>query len=200
METVYFVCAVAGGSILVLQVILIVIGGHFDSGDVDGHVDVGGGGGDLHHDVPAHDGAHDAQQVAFLKVLTFKTLVAFLTFFGLAGLACGTAGFNIAPTFFVAVGAGTLALYLVAYLMSALYRLQSEGNVDLANAVGQKGKAYLRIPAQSSGSGKVTLVIQGRSMECRAMTPGPEIPTGAEVRVVGIVDDGTLEVVPAEKE
>lgn len=203
MESVYMICAVVGGTILVIQTILLIAGGTTDT-DVDADGDVGSV--DLHHDLPGHgdvsdhDATHDAHQAAFFKVLSFKTLVAFLTFFGLGGLAFDKAGFTPTPTLLLALGAGCVALYIVAYLMSGLFRLQSQGNVSLQNAVGQVGKVYLRIPGQGAGLGKVTVVIQSRSLECKARTSGPEIPTGSEVRIVGMAESDTLEVLPMEKE
>ena len=95
--------------------------------------------------------------------------------------------------------AGALALYLVAYLMGALSGLQSKGNLDFKNAVGERGRVYLRVPGSNSGLGKITLALQGRSVECKAVTRGPEIPTGADVRVVSVTAD-TLEVEPVGKE
>ncbi len=208
MESLYLVCAVAGGTILVVQTILLMIGGASDSAD-DGHFDVGHdvAGHDVPHDAGAgagheHDAsaASDAHEAAYLKVLSFKTLVAFVTFFGLSGLACRRAGMDHLPTLFVAFAAGAVALYLVAYLMTSLSRLQSRGNVSLSNAVGAIGKVYLRVPGERSGTGKVHVVVQGRLVECRAITAGPEIPTGAQARVVSVVDSNTLEVAPVGKE
>ena len=220
METVYVVCAVAGGSVLVLQTIFLLIGGDTSSADAHGGLDVHDVGLDGHdvgvdaHDVGVdHDvgGAHDAAgghevghadaiQAAYLKVLSVKTLVAFFTFFGLAGLASLNAGLTPVPAFLVALGAGLVALYIVAYLMSLLSRLQCRGNVNIANAVGTVGRVYLHIPGNRSGEGKVTVTIQGRSLEYRALTAGDEIPTGAEVKVIGTVGSSTLEVVLSGKE
>ena len=210
METLYMVCAVAGGTVLVIQTVLTVLGGSTDAdvGDVGGDLDVGGhggvgghgdpaGGGSAHHEFSAQDMAvHDAHQATYLKVLTFQTLVAFVTFFGLAGLAALKGGLGFIPSIAIAAAAGSLALYLVAYLMSALSHLQSRGNVNLQNAVGHAGKVYLRIPAERSGEGKVNLVIQGRLLECKATTAGPEIPTGVEVQVVGLLGPNTVDVRP----
>ena len=206
METVYLISAVTGGTILIIQTILLLMGGG-DGSDVDSDGALDGAdvhdvdmhGGDVHdiHDQPGHG---DAYQATFLKVLSFKTLVAFFTFFGLGGLACQKAEFSWLPTLLIALGAGSVALYLVAYLMSLLYRLQSRGNLNLANAVGQIGKVYLRIPPERSGTGKVNVVDQGRLVECKATTSGPEIPTGTEVRVVARAGPNMLEVLPVGKE
>ena len=99
-------------------------------------------------------------------------------------------------TLIVSVGAGLTAVYVVAWMMSSLAKLQSRGNLDLQNAVGSTAKVYLRIPAAKSGVGKVSLAMQGRRVECKAVTEGAEIATGTQVRVVGLSGTDTLEVGP----
>jgi hypothetical protein len=189
MQTLYFYCAVVGGVILVLQTVLMIFAG--TDTDVDTHVDVDG-------DVDVHDvdhGGHvgDAGD-SFMKVLSFKTIVAFLTFFGLTGLACLEAGVDSTWTFIGSVGAGLAALYIVAWLMALLWKLRSEGNEDLRNAIGTKGKVYLRIPGNEEGIGKVTITVQGRQITRKAVTSGTEIPTGTMVNVVDLIGDTTLKV------
>jgi hypothetical protein len=75
--------------------------------------------------------------------------------------------------------------------------LRAEGTVHIDRAVGQNGSVYLTIPAARGGVGKVLVPVQNRTMEYKAVTPDAELPTGANVVVVGIVDSETVEVVPA---
>jgi len=180
----YLVCAVVGGTILVLQTLLMALGfGHADH--------------DFGHDF-GHDGAgatgHESNDSFFLKWLSLKTIVACLTFFGLAGLACGQAGMSPIPGLLVAVLAGTAAIVVVGLLMASLSKLQSEGTLDLQKALGLPATVYLRVPMGRTGRGKVTLETQGRLVEVEAVTAGPEIPTGAMVRVVAVVSGDVLEV------
>ena len=188
MGTLYFYCAVVGGVILVLQTVLMIFAGA--DTDIDTDVDV-----DVDADLDLHDADHvgDAGD-AFAKVLSFKTIVAFLTFFGLTGLACLEAGVDSTWTFIASVGAGLTALYIVAWLMAMLWKLRSEGNEDLRNAIGTKGKVYLRVPGNQQGIGKVTVTVQGRLITRKAVTTGSEIPTGAVVDVVALSGDDTLKV------
>jgi hypothetical protein len=197
LNNLYVLCATIGGTILVLQTVLLALGagGHGD-GDVGagGAHDFHGDHADSSHD---HDDHHHGD--SFLRLLSFKTLVAFVTFFGLAGLATTRSGFEPVPALAIAICAGGVALYLVAYLMATMSRLQSKGNLDIQNAVGQSGKVYLRVPGERAGQGKILLAMQGRKVELKAVTPGPEIPSGAEVRVVGTSAAGAVEVLPAER-
>lgn len=184
METLYFYCAVTGGAILVLQVLLLLLG----AGDHDTSFDG--------HDVDDPSAAGDA----FFKVLSFKTVVAFLTFFGLSGLASLQAGLGRVPTLMISFAAGSVALYLVAWMMAGLARLQSSGNVDLQNAVGLAAKVYLTVPGGHAGRGKVTVLVQGRTVEAKAVTAGQPLATGSMVRVVGAPAPDTLEVAPLSEE
>lgn len=177
METTYLICAVAGGGILLLQTLLAALGGH-------AHADVGAPDG-LDSIADAHD--------SFLKLISFKAIVAFITFFGLTGLAGRRAAWSDWWTLAIAIAAGLVALWTVAWLMSLLAQLQSRGNVSLDNAVGQEAKVYLPIPGHHGGNGKVLVTVQGRTVESPARTDGPTLETGALAVVVAVHDD-VLEV------
>ena len=172
MYTLYTWTALIGGGLLVLQLLATLLGG--DS-DVDGDADFGA-------DSP--DGVG----------LSFRTAVAFLTFFGLGGMIALSAGFSPAVSLGLACLAGALAFWLVGLAMYQVSRLRSSGNVDIANAVGVEAKVYLTIPAERAGEGRVTVPIQGRSMQYKAITRGVELKTGALCRVVSVHAGDTLEV------
>jgi hypothetical protein len=183
METVYLYCAAIGGGLLLIQVILLLVGG----GDTD--LD-----GDMSPDVDLAD-APDAGDAASVVVqLSVKTVIAFITFFGLAGMASIEAEFTQTTTLLTAIGSGAAAFFLVGYLISLLMSLQSDGNVDLKDAVGSSATVYLRIPEKNTGSGKVTVAVGGRMMTKKAITKGEQIPTGTEVIIRGMTAPDTFEV------
>ncbi|MBL8752180.1 MAG: hypothetical protein JNK15_02675 [Planctomycetes bacterium] len=179
MSTVFLYCSVVGGTILVLQFLMLAFGVGADS-DVDG----------------GHDVGHD--QGAFLKLFTLQTLSTFLCFFGLVGLGTEQLGWSPATVAIVATAAGIAALWLVARLMRGLAGLQAQGNVDLRNTVGSDASVYLRIPAHGQGHGRVLVRVQGRTVECRAVSRADEIPTGVAVRVLECTDDERLVVAPID--
>ena len=79
------------------------------------------------------------------------------------------------------------------------FRLQSDGTVDQANAVGLTGEAYLSIPASREGEGKVNVVIQEKMTECAAVTDETEpIPTGERITVIGLTREKQLLVMRNE--
>jgi hypothetical protein len=204
METLFTISAAIGGTLLVLQFVTSLLGlGHHagDGGDlhdfggheVGGH-DVGG------HEMPGHDSdashevAHDSHVSWFVGVLTFRTIVAALTFFGLAGRAAMAAEATAAASFIFALAAGGGALFGVAFIMKSLHRLRAEGTVHMHRAVGHAGTVYLTVPGHKSGVGKVHLNLQNRTVECQAITSQDPLPSGAKVVVVGLVGPDTVEV------
>ena len=171
LQSIYFGAAVIGSALLVIQVALALLGG-----DADADVDV--------------DADFDVEGIG----VSFRTVVAFIAFFGVAGMAATKAGLGTALTLLVAVLSGSLAFWLVGLAMLQLSRLRSSGTVDIHNAVGVEGKIYLTVPKKRSGSGKVTIPIQGRTLQFRAITSGPELKTGELCRVVSVQGGDTLEV------
>ena len=192
METLYTVCAVAGGTLVVCQFLMGLIGA--------GHHDADGGMDDVSHEVGHdHDTGHDAGHGHswIIGVLTMRTLVAALTCFGLVGLAGVARDWDAPLTLLVALAAGAGAMALVAGLMRALHKLKAEGTARIERAVGTSGTVYLKIPAHKAGVGKVQLNLQNRTVEYQAVTARDELPTGAKIVVVAIVGADTVEVAPA---
>src|SRR5262249_54088203 len=153
MEMIYTICALLGGTLLVCQFLMAVLGfGHHDMGGHDFHADVGGH--DFHtgdsHD-GSHEAGHDTHSSWFAGLLTFRTVLAALPFFGLAGRAAAAGGLEPARTFALALAAAVGALFLVAWMMRALYFLKSDGTVRVHRAVGQIGTVYLPIPGRRGG-------------------------------------------------
>lgn len=178
LTNVYMGCALVGGAVLTIQFVLLLFGG---DGDGDGiHVD--------HHDV-----AHDP-----LGFLSIRAIAAFLTFFGLTGWWGTDAGWGSLRTMLAAVGAGGMMMGAVAWLVSLQRKLHSEGNIDVRTAVGQHAQVYLRIPGNHGGKGKITVSLQGRAKQFDAVTSGPDLPTGSEVRVLHMTTPNTFEVAALE--
>ena len=72
--------------------------------------------------------------------------------------------------------------------------------MDPQRAIGKVATVYLRVPGGRSGKGKITVSIQGRTVEFGAVTASDdEIPTGAECRVVAMTSSNTFEVAPVEQ-
>jgi membrane protein implicated in regulation of membrane protease activity len=187
METAYLISAIIGSTLLLCQFLFTVLG----IGDDDGGGDHDADGG---HDHGGHHGLHGGNW--FVGVLTFRTVVAALAFFGLAGLAGSAKGLAPPLTLAVAIAAGVAIMFVIAFLMRSLHRLNADGSVRIEKAVGQPGVVYLRIPGHKAGAGKVHLNLQNRTVECQAVTAHDELATGSAVVVVAVVNHDTVEVAP----
>jgi len=171
LPDVYLVCALVGGTILVLQTIMMLVG---IGGDHDVGHDVGGDAGDL----AGHDVGHVGDEMSFLKWLSLKTIVSSLTFFGLAGMAAGKAGWSPWTGLGIAIAAGTASVLVIAFLMASLWKLQSRGNLDLKNAVGHTARVYLRIPAAAAAPARSPSRSRAGPSRPPPARTGPRSPPG----------------------
>ena len=190
MTTLYLVCAVVGGTLLVCQFVLSLLGIGDHGGDAGGH--------DFHGDHGGVNGhGHGAGSAWLFGFLTFRSIVSGLTFFGVAGMAASTGGWGPGPSVLAALVGALLAMALVTALMRSILRLRSDGTVRIDSAVGQTGTVYVTVPGNKSGVGKVTLEIQNRTAEYQAVTFQDQLTTGSKVVVVDVIAPDTLEVIAA---
>ena len=174
LRTTYMVLGAAGGAILSIQMVLMLIGFDGDSDfDADGDFDGGSDG---------------------MGLLSIRGIASFLTFFGLVGWYGLENGWSAGKSSLVGLAAGSAMMLLVAFIMTQYRKLASQGNIDPANAVGTTASVYLKIPGNNAGRGKITVSIQNRTHEYQATTKGRELPTGSEVRVVRMITENTFEV------
>lgn len=191
MEQIYLWCAAIAGSLFAVQTVFTLVGlGNadvdVDIGDLDLEVaDIDLDGGDIDHSA-----ASDAN---FVGMLSLKAIIAGATVFGLTGLAAGRQ-FDATRTVLIAMGSAAATMYAVGWLIHKMHQLNSDGTVHIKECLGTIGSVYLRIPGNKSGVGKVTVEIQGRTMEYSAITEGELLPSGSKVKVSGIMNSDTLVV------
>ena len=183
METAFLICALLGGTFVLCQLIagFVGIGAEHDFDTGADH--------DLDHDQDSADHGN-----WFLGMLSTRALTSALLFFGLGGMTALYYHVDEPMAFGIAIGAGLLALYAVAVLMRSLAQLKHDGTTRVERSVGRTGTVYLRVPAARNGAGKIHLMLQNRTVEYQAVTPGGELPTGTPIRVVGVVNSDTVEV------
>lgn len=177
----FLYCAIGGGTLFLVQLVLSMLG----MGDAD--LDFGG-----HHGAET---GHTSADTAF-KVLSLQGLTAFFGMFGLVGLALHDEN-HVHPVLAVmgASAAGSFTTWLIARLFRAARKLETSGTMDLQKAVGATGTVYLRIAPDKPG--KVTLSVHGRLIELDAISPTQTLDTGTEVRVERVLADGSVSVVKA---
>ncbi len=218
LERLFAAVAIPATLLLLIQMVLTLIGlgghdGDLDTDSPEGELpDLDGDGfadgidldGDgipdisLDTDGPDADGdsapGHNAGPG--LRLFTFRGIVAFLAVSGWAALAISRAGHPWLAAILVGLLLGAGAMVLMAVVMRLFLRLQTDGTVDLANAVGLHGEVYLPVPAERAGEGKVNVVIQDTMTECAAVTDEPRpLSTGEKVTVVGLTRERQLVVV-----
>lgn len=223
IEQIFAIVGIASTVLLVIEVILLLVGAghggdvdapsdaHFDGmghADMPGNIDIHVGdisadgvsdvdistGADAATDVPVD--AHDGQTHfgdSGLHLFTLQGLVAFFAVFGWSGLLMLKADVLPVASVVLAIVFGFVAMVVIAYAMRAMMKLQSDGTLDIRNAMGKSGTVYLPVHEKRSAAGKVSILVQDRLVEMDAVTDGEEtIPTGAEVTVVGISNGNTL--------
>jgi hypothetical protein len=202
---VFLICAVAGATSIVFQFVMSLFGlaGH---GFADGA--------DLAHDLPhdlVHDGPHDvghslAHEVShdqhgghgpswLFNLVSLRSIIAFLAFFGIGGMTALSANVSTMPSLLVALTFGITAFAVVGLLMLGMQQLKGDGTVQIERAIGEPATVYLPIPAAGAGMGKVHMRLQGRLSEYAARTAGAlPLQVGAKVTVTRVCDFRTLEV------
>lgn len=178
-QQIFALIAIPTSLIMLIQTILLLIGFGGET-DADGD-DV----------FEANNGESDG-----LALFSVRGIVSMLTVFGWAGVAFWEL-MKPFPAVLLAAALGLLTLFGMAYLMRAVSRLQSSGNIDVENAVGKVAKVYIPIPPAGKGTGKVTITLQEKYSEISAITTSEQkIATGSLVRVVAVDGTGTLLVEP----
>ena len=184
-QQIFALVGMAASVVLIIQTIMLLFGFGNDGGgdvdDVDGN-DIGDAG----------DG---------LVIFSIKGIVAMLSVLGWTGVIFLETGMNHVLAIFLALLCGVAALVGMAFIMRAVLKLQSSGNIDVGNAIGKVGQVYIPIKPNGSAPGKVNLTVQGTLTEFSAITMSNEtLPTGSYVRVVAVDETGTLMVEPIKRD
>lgn len=171
---VYWVCAIVGTLVFVVQMVLVLIG--MDSIDTD--VDF--------------DGADTMDLGGGLSLFSIKNFVNFLVGFGWAGVCLSDAINSRWLLGLVAVAVGISFVYMFFLIKKQTKKLEHNGAFQIEECVGKTVDVYLRIPGEKQGKGKVQVSLNGSVQEIEAMTEGEEIASGCKVEVVDVIDKGTL--------
>lgn len=130
------------------------------------------------------------------KVLSIQSIAAFLMGFGWAGLGAlkGT-GLSLGVSLGIGAFGGVAMVWLMAWLLKAVYDLERSGNISPQAAVGKEAQVYSDVPGDDAGYGQIRVTIQGRQRFMRAFSGAEELPTGTRVRVVSVNEDRSVRVV-----
>ena len=184
-----FACfAIPSTVVLFLQTILMLIGigGSSLAGEdgdsaisTDGDSDVGV---DLDSDAEA-----ETELDGGLRLFSIRGILSFLTVTGWVGVLGVEMEWQLPITILVAAVSGLAAMFLMALLFRLVFSLQADGTEDIRHALGVSGSVYLRVPPMRKGTGKVSLLLDGRLVEKDAVTDEEEtLNYGEQVVVIGI--------------
>lgn len=162
--------ALVGTAFFSLRMLMMLVGGDADGGDIE-----------------VADADADGDSSETFKVLSIQSIASFLMGFGWGGLGA-LRGAGWPPLLSMAFGviAGLGMVWLLARLLRFVYGLQSSGTLPLFHALESEGTVYATVPAAENGAGEVRLVIGDRERYYRATTDGLELTRGTPIRVVAV--------------
>ena len=162
---VYGICALMGGCLFLIVMVLMFIGIEFDLdalADGSGHVSLHG-------------------------------ISGFFTLFGIVGLYLDSQGYDVLVSSTGGIGAGGMMFLAVSRIIAAMRKLESSGNITVNQTVGAKGSVYAEI--LSGESGAVTIFIGDRERRYDAVTDEPTgLKTGDLIEVNEVISGSLLKV------
>ena len=171
--SVYWGFAIGGSVIFAITAIAALFGmGGAESADVDVDMD-----GEI-------DIVHPDSGIFDFKLISFRSILAFIAMFGWGGVMFGEHGWK---GFGIAIASGLVTMVITACLISFILKLQQNGTRANASLVGKKGTVYLAIPA--GGRGKVVLDLGDSTREITARSDvalakgDPVVTTGLEAEI-----------------
>ena len=171
VELLFAASALVGGVLFVLYFFLLMIGG-IATDVFDGLFGI---------DV-------DMGADASFKALTFQGIMAFMMFFGLAGLYVLKSDGGPSMSVLAGTVAGGISMYFTGKLFELFVTLQQDGTTDLSEAIGSKGQTYLRIAHNCVG--QVTVDVNGAQRTYNAKSEdNTEIGTGDFIEVVDVIGE-----------
>ena len=173
LELIFAASALVGGVLFLLWFALMMIGGVAA---------------DVFEGLLGLEGVGELGADASFKALTFQGLMAFLMFFGLAGLYTMKATDTSTIAIGVGGAAGFASMWGTGKLFQLFITLQSDGTVEISEAVGANGTVYLRIPHDGAGQVQVNFGGSLRTMNAKSHDDA-EIGNGEFIEVVDIMGD-----------
>lgn len=168
MEIIFVSCAVLGGILFFIMMLLMmvgdVLGGVTDAIGLD--IDAGGG--------------------AF-EILSVQGLSVAVMMFGLTGMfGLSATGSDVVAVLAGGVGAAA-GMYGMGKMMYGINQLQADGTVNYNDAIGQRGQVYSRIKPNETGEIQVPVDGTLKTLLARAQDKAMLIPSGEFILVVDVI-------------
>jgi len=202
---IFWACAIAASVVFVIQNALMLMGiGGMDSDvdadvstDFDVHSDFdtdGSGADDSGADISTGHTGHEGTlgPAGIFSLFTLRNFINFFLGFGWGGISLAPVVENKGLLVFFSFLIGLLFVAVFVFMLRALLSLERNGSFKIQDCVGQTASVYLRIPANHSAAGKIQISINGSVHEISAFTDGDFLPTGSRVKVISVIDSGSL--------
>lgn len=137
-----------------------------------------------------HSASHSKER---FRLLNAKYIITFFTLFGWSGSLFSYIWDQLGLTFLYSFILGLAGTLLFRWLSGGT---SSRKYFHMEKALSSTGKVLSSIPPHRNGFGKVHLDIREAPFEIDAVTAGQEVPRGAFVRVVDILDEKIVLVEP----
>ncbi|MBN2596575.1 hypothetical protein [Labilibaculum sp.] len=180
VEKIFWGISIPFSLLFLIQIVLTFIGGDIDDMSAEGDADA----------VVEGDTGIDFQ------FISLKNLIAFFAVFGWTGIICLDMGLGAGVSTLIATLAGLVMMLIMASILYFMGKLVEEGTLNLNNAKGKIGNVYLSVPANRKGMGKVQIEVQGLQTLDALTDSDSDIPTGAVIQVVDVLNDQILIVKP----
>jgi membrane protein implicated in regulation of membrane protease activity len=188
MLTVYIICAIVGGGLILVTA--FTGGGDHDAGHDIGHdADVG-------HDV-SHDSGHDGADGPWLPFFSVRFWTYLIGVFGSVGLLLTLLSDSREPTTaLLSAGTGLLSGLVAATLVRWLSTHESDSTAREADFLGQR--ARVTVPIRENQLGRIRTTVKGELLDILATAEEPKaLAEGSEVVIIGM-ENGRATVMPLD--
>lgn len=202
---VFWACAIAATIVFIIQNLLMLLGiGDMDSDvdadvgtDFDVHSDFDTTGMDADFsdsDLSTGHGGHEGTlgSAGIFSLFTLRNFINFFLGFGWGGISLApvvkSTGLLVLLSFLI----GLVFVAVFALMLRLMLKFEKSGNFNIKDCVGETASVYLRIPANHTAAGKVQISINGSVYELNAFTDGDFLPTGSRVKIIKVIDSGSL--------
>ncbi len=201
---IFWACAIAASVVFIIQNALMLMGiGGMDSDvdadvgtdfDVHSDLDISNADVDLSTGHSGHEGTLGS--AGFFSLFTVRNFINFFLGFGWGGISLAPVVKSNSLLVLLSFLIGLLFVAVFALMLRMMLKLEKSGNFSIKDCVGLTASVYLRIPANHTAAGKIQISINGSVHELNAFTDGNFLPTGTRVKVVKVIDSGSLLVEP----
>ncbi|MUP38667.1 hypothetical protein [Labilibaculum euxinus] len=180
VEKIFWSISVPFSLLFLIQIALTFVGGDIDDLSAEGDADA----------------AVEGDTGIDFQFISLKNLIAFFAVFGWTGIICLDMGLGAGVSTLIATLAGLAMMLIMASILYFMGKLVEEGTLNINNAKGKIGNVYLSVPANRKGMGKVQIEVQGLQTLDAVTDSDSDIPTGAVIQVVDVLNDQILIVKP----